>query len=448
MMPSKQSFAIPLIMVFLITPCLSFVQPAIALAAPPALQTTPSAQPAVLQKEDQTTQEINSITQKIIDKNKEAEDFKRQSEVYKRNIAIKQSQIVSLSNQVSLLDDSIGKTTADINAKESQIAGISLEIMFTLLQIKSKEAQIADKKLKIGELLRQIQKDDGKNYFDILLTNDSFSLFFDQIKYSELLQSQIQNAMDQVKELRSRLVAINAELQAKNKTLNDLKANLLEDKARLEDEKHAKDNLLAQTQNSEARFRSLLNLVRLEKEALDQEVQKLEASIRKKISEKRDNGLNLETPTQFIWPISFQGVATQFHDPEYLFRRWVGEHSGLDLRTLLNGFPAMGLPVRAVANGTVVKIVNNGKYTGNAIYLQHGGNFLSVYLHLSKITVVEDQFVPVGKVIALSGGLAGLPGSGLSTGPHLHFEVRLNGIPVNPLDYLPTPPAILVVNKK
>jgi murein DD-endopeptidase MepM/ murein hydrolase activator NlpD len=72
------------------------------------------------------------------------------------------------------------------------------------------------------------------------------------------------------------------------------------------------------------------------------------------------------------------------------------------------------------------------------LLLIHSEGISTLFGHVSKFYVKEGEYVTKGQVVGLSGGMPGTPGAGrFSTGPHLHFEVRLNGIPVNPILYLP-----------
>lgn len=129
------------------------------------------------------------------------------------------------------------------------------------------------------------------------------------------------------------------------------------------------------------------------------------------------------------WPLSGRRQITAgFHDPEYPFR-YLFEHSGLDLRA------EMGSAVGAAAPG-IVAVARRGRLYGNYIIILHGNKLATVYAHLSQIRVEPDQVVQRGETIGLSGGRPGHPGAGLSSGPHLHFEVRAGGIPTNPLQYL------------
>lgn len=98
-------------------------------------------------------------------------------------------------------------------------------------------------------------------------------------------------------------------------------------------------------------------------------------------------------------------------------------HNGIDL-----GGP-MGQPILAAAAGEVVVAGERGGY-GNAVVIDHGGQLSTLYAHQSRMVVAPGQVVEQGQVIGFVGS------TGFSTGPHLHFEVRLSGTPVDPLGYL------------
>lgn len=108
----------------------------------------------------------------------------------------------------------------------------------------------------------------------------------------------------------------------------------------------------------------------------------------------------------------------------YFGMRWGRMHEGIDI-----GAP-YGCEVGAAAGGTVVFAGWDGGY-GRAVEIAHGGGFSTKYAHLSAIYVSTGERVERGEIIGLVGS------TGYSTGPHLHFEVRVNGQPKNPLNYLP-----------
>jgi murein DD-endopeptidase MepM/ murein hydrolase activator NlpD len=104
-------------------------------------------------------------------------------------------------------------------------------------------------------------------------------------------------------------------------------------------------------------------------------------------------------------------------------RRWGRLHAGIDLAA------GIGSPVRAVTNATVLSARTEGGY-GRCVRLQHADGTVSVYGHLSALLVSAGEHVAAGELIAREGN------TGHSTGPHLHFEIRINGVPINPVPWL------------
>ncbi len=121
--------------------------------------------------------------------------------------------------------------------------------------------------------------------------------------------------------------------------------------------------------------------------------------------------------SQFIWPV--RGVVTS------LFGMRDGSpHEGIDISV------PEGTPVVAAGDGKVIFAADHGAY-GNVVIIQHADNYFTVYAHNSKLLVQEGQTVKAGEKIALSGS------TGRSSGPHLHFEVRIGAKPQDPMRFLP-----------
>ena len=122
-------------------------------------------------------------------------------------------------------------------------------------------------------------------------------------------------------------------------------------------------------------------------------------------------------------PIPNAAVTSPFGRRVHPVLGTVRTHNGIDLRG------SAGTPVRAPAAGEVLIAGVRGGY-GNAVLVGHGGDLATFNAHLSSILVRPGQSVQAGQVVGLVGS------TGMSTGPHLHFEVRINGTPVDPLPYL------------
>ncbi len=372
---------------------------------------------------EQSLMELNRL---LDEKRKEISDIKVKIEAYQKEIQQRQKERTSLENQIVILDSRIAKTKLDIEATEEEIEGVKLEIEKTKLKIQEKEYEISRQKDNLGEFIRKINKYDEQSYLDIMLLNDSFSKFFDQMKYLEDIEADVINVLEKLKSLKSELEDEEAELETKKNDLSRLKQKLEQVKLDLEDEQQGKELLLGETKASESEFQALLQRSRNEQGAADADLQNIEKEIRNKLELKElSNGVNL------MWPVDpSRGITAYFHDPSYPYR-YIFEHPAIDIRAY------QGTVLKAAENGYVARAKDAGKGY-SYIMLVHADGISTVYGHVSKILVKEDTYVVKGQTIGLSGGMPGTNGAGtMTTGPHLHFEVRKDGIPVNPLDYLP-----------
>ncbi|MGB9667091.1 MAG: M23 family metallopeptidase [Candidatus Cryosericum sp.] len=159
--------------------------------------------------------------------------------------------------------------------------------------------------------------------------------------------------------------------------------------------------------------------------AMEQELTLEDAFFRRATTQAREwQVLLLPTPQQFVPPLLGTLVVTSpFGMRVHPITGEKTEHHGVDLEA------TAGTPVMAAARGVVVWRGNKLAY-GNCVVIRHGTHLSTIYGHLSHIGVHTGQVIGAGEVIGLSGS------TGFSTGPHLHFEVRRDGTPINPLPLL------------
>lgn len=374
--------------------------------------------------------QIEKLKDEIQNHQQTVEDLQKQQAAYEESIKVKRRQINSLKNQVGILEDSIAKLDLEIQTNELQIEQTNLEIQNLELQIDNKNRQIGDRKEKMSNVLVSVNKiDRKKSHLEILVVKGTLSAFFKELNELQILETTLKDDFNALSKLKDELEEKKNNLDLRKNQLVSLHDKLNSNQERLAGDKTAKNYLLNETKGQEATFQTLLSEVKAEQNKIESEIQNLEVEARKRILDTQgilpnDNG--------FIWPVSSRKITTYFHDPDYPFR-YIFEHPAIDV-----GDTKQGSPIRAARSGYVAQVKFNGSTGYGYILIVHSGGVSTVYGHISKPYVKEDDFVVQGEIIALSGGTPGTPGSGrLTTGPHLHFETRLNGIPVDPLKYLP-----------
>jgi murein DD-endopeptidase MepM/ murein hydrolase activator NlpD len=350
---------------------------------------------------------------------------------YQKNIDQKKLEAVSLKNQIGILDNQINKIKTDVELTEEKIKATQLEIDLLGYSIKDKSASIESQKKMISSMVQKIHADDQKNYVEIMLTQDSFADFYSQLNNLEEVYADIGKSVKNLRIAKEELETKKTQVEERKQTYTTLKNQLVNKKQDLAEQVSGKNTLLSEAKNTEAQYQTLLGSLKKQYQDIENQIRASEDLVRKKLAEQNKIKTVPTGETNFAWPVPSHYITAYFHDPKYPFRN-VFEHSAIDIRA------AQGTPVKAASSGYVGTARNCSVSTCYSyVLLIHTSNLSSVYGHLSKILVKPEQFVNQGDVIGYSGGTPGTVGAGpFVTGAHLHFEVRLNGIPVDPLGYL------------
>ena len=374
--------------------------------------------------------EIKNLNSDIDGKKNQIKKMRNKQKEFSEAIAQKQSEKASLNNQLAILDNRLAKAELDIELVETDIGLVELETQKTDIAIESKNKEIKKEREDIANVLQLLQKKDNVTTLEIMLVNSTLSDFLSQVKYLEDINENVKDSLLGLKKLKNQLEKEKRNLEEQNKDLDKSKEDLINKQKQLESEQDTKILVLSQVNQSERQYQRLLAEAKKEQEEAAAEIASLEKLVRAKIAKLEGRKLEFNDEG-LIWPVARNVITAYFHDPDYPFR-YIFEHPGVDIRA------GQGTSLKAAASGYVARTKNGGKTGYSYIMIIHGDGLSTVYGHVSKMYVSEDEYVVQGQTIGLTGGLPGTPGAGrLTTGPHLHFEVRLNGIPVDPLSYLP-----------
>ncbi len=379
-------------------------------------------------------QQVDTLNSAIKSKQSQVKELDGLIDKYRARIEEQEKAKSTLENDVLIIDNRIAKKLLDIERAKVELESTKLEIQSLEQQISDENRRIGRQKESAAELIRRINEKDNVPTFEILLSKPSLSSFFDQLEQDKKLQEGLTDVMEKVKGHKQSLELTRKDLDSKRLTLEQEKKQLRKEQAQLEEEKNFKISLAAETKNKQSEYERLLYELNQQEQMTADEISNLKNALKDKldsIDESLARGdVLLNWPFK---PIDEIYITAHFHDPTYPFRQRFA-HPGTDLRG------KVGTPVYAAAGGYVAwnKL---GKAYGNYLMIVHPGNIATIYGHLSRFAVTPDTYVQRGQLIGYSGGMPGQPGAGLSTGPHLHFEVRQDGIPVNPENYLPSLPA-------
>ncbi len=373
--------------------------------------------------------ELAGLREEIEQKNKEVQVIQEKIERYKKTINQKRLERVSLNNQVSLIENRIEKAALDIESTDIQLEQTGLEIQTIEFAVEERAKQIAQQRGTITDFIKLIHSNDQKSNVEILAGYTTLSDFFADVQYTKTLHNGLADTTQRLKLAKAELESEKEQQELKKETLQQLAESLDAKRVDLDSQKFLKEDLIEQVASSEQKFTSLVTNLRQQYEAIESDIVSIERQIRQKLEESDSFAGTGELILD--WPVPSRYITAYFHDPDYPYRH-VFEHSGLDMRA------PQGTAIRAAGPGFVARAKKCSSHLcfGYTLIV-HRDQVSTLYGHMSRIDVNEGDFVARGDIIGLSGGTPGTVGAGpFVTGPHLHFETRVNGIPVNPLNYL------------
>ena len=334
----------------------------------------------------------------------QVEDLGKQSEVLA-------GKLDSLSEQKRLLDEAADEAIAEHKARRAELNETLARLEENEEKLAAAEIEYERKSTALGKRVRDIYINGQISYVDVLFGAKDFA---DLLTRMDLLKRVIKQDYDLVHEVLEQRDAMVA-----------LKEALEKDKAAQEPlEKKAREARLAM-EDKVAAQQALIDQMKYDKETIDRKQDEARAASERITRMLQRSGLR-NLPVQgtgaMIWPL-VGPITSPFGWRTHPITGAQRFHSGIDIGG------DYGDPIYAAQAGTVEYAGWISGY-GYAVIINHGGGISTLYGHCQSLEVSTGQSVAQGELIAECGS------TGNSTGPHCHFEVRVSGEPVNPLEYL------------
>lgn len=333
-----------------------------------------------------SAQTLSEIREEI--KQKEAELEKGKEE--EKSLA---SQVVALETELSNLDAAIAEGEAQLVVLEEELVAAQEKV----------ETQTTN----LNSRLRNMYKSGNIGFLDVLLDSGSFSEFLTNLDLVKRIYSSDQSVL-------ADLEAAHEEVETKKQEVETLQAELETSRTVTEEKKGVVEAKKAEIAESNEATQDMLDDLEAEAAVIAAKIQNVSSS----------SSTSQYTGGQMAWPAPNCPIITSPFG--YRTGTYSGMHYGIDLA----GSGCYGTPIVAANPGTVIiSGWSNGGY-GNYVVVDHGGGVVTLYAHASSLAVSVGQSVSRGQTLAYIGS------TGYSTGPHLHFEVQIDGVRYDPYSYI------------
>lgn len=347
-----------------------------------------------------------------------------------------QQVIEDVSAKLKQIQADLDAANARLQSIQTKQAEINAQIAQTQNEIVKMEAYLKTRQDVLNRRVRAIYMHGQLNYLEVILGANSFSDFANRV---ELLKRVIQSDYNLILEIQKQKAAIEAkkaQLEEDKRQLDALAAEAEKTRQEIAKKKAeqqkvldaAKSNKAAAAQMEQdlnAQLASVRNLIQQRlaaAEAARQAAQQQAASDDEGGGGGGSDDNYVQGTGAMGWPCSGPITSPFGYRTHPIFGTTIF-HAGIDIGV------DYGTPIHAADSGVVVYSGWISGY-GNAVIIDHGGGISTLYGHNQSLAVSEGQSVSKGSVIAYAGS------TGNSTGPHCHFEVDVNGSPVNPMGYL------------
>jgi murein DD-endopeptidase MepM/ murein hydrolase activator NlpD len=351
------------------------------------------------------------------------EQRRSRERVLTSDISAATHRIGSLQADITVLQTKQVRLQADLDAKRAELAEIQEDLRRERLKLARLRDRLARARVLLANRLVEIYKSDAPDVVTVVLEADGFRDLLERAEFMERVSTGDARLINRVTSAKAEATAtaqhldkLEARAEAVAKQIEGEVAQVVEVKGSLIDRRD-------QYASVRADKAAMLASTRDSRHALEEDVAELQKEQSAIIAKLQGSSSPVAGPIQqgsggMIWPVSGP-ITSGFCE----VRSYEACHPGIDIAV------PTGTPIRAAASGRVAIAGWVGGY-GNYTCIQHSASLSSCYGHQSSIQVSVGQSVTQGQVIGLSGS------TGNSTGPHLHFEVRINGSVVNPMNYL------------
>jgi murein DD-endopeptidase MepM/ murein hydrolase activator NlpD len=350
----------------------------------------------------------------ITDKQQKLEDVSKQINAQNQKLNTVKKKEKTIMGQVQSLEQNMQQTQTDIKTLSDRVDYLQSNLGVTKDEIKISEAELEKQNEILNQRLVFMYEEGDVSYLEVLLSSTDMKDFLTRYDLLNRILQQDQNLIKSVQEKKQNLVLKKTSLETQKQELEVNKQSQQEKQQQLNAQIGDKKVILSSVEKEKNTYQQALNEMKQNSEQLQAMISQIES---------KGNPSKVGTG-KFTWPTpGYTTITDDYGMRLHPILKVYEMHTGMDI-----GAPA-GVSIHAADSGTVIFSGWMGAY-GQAIVIDHGNGISTLYGHQSTLLVSKGTAVSKGQVIGKVGS------TGWSTGPHLHFEVRVNGKPVNPHAYV------------